>query len=80
MQDNDVLSRISELVDEERRLLQQRSEGAIGDEGHTRLQEVQVQLDQCWDFLRQRRGARDAGRDEDSVRPRPAETVERYQQ
>ena len=80
MDDNDVLSQISRLVDEEHRLLRQRSAGAIGREGHRRLEELQVQLDQCWDYLRQRRGARHAGREPSRVGPRDPETVEHYEQ
>ena len=80
MKDNDVLSRISELVDEEHRLLEERSRGQIGEGGHQRIAELEVQLDQCWDFLRQRRAARGAGRDGDSVTVRDAGVVERYEQ
>ena len=80
MKDQGVLSQISKLVDEEHRLLEERGSGAIGDEGHRRLAEVEVELDQCWDYLRQRRAARSAGRDTDTVGVRDPETVERYQQ
>ncbi len=80
MKDRGVMNQISALVDEERRLLEERSSGQIGDEGQRRLAEVEVELDQCWDFLRQRRAARAAGRPADSVGVRDAETVRRYQQ
>ena len=80
MEDNNVLTRISKLVDEEHHLLDQRSKGEIGPEGHERLHSLEVELDQCWDFLRQRRAARDAGRDASSVAVRDANTVEQYQQ
>lgn len=80
MDDTDVLTRISSLVEEEHRLLEQRSKGEIGDDGHQRLESLQVQLDQCWDFLRQRRGARHAGRDADSVSVRNPSVVEDYEQ
>ncbi|HEX6030583.1 MAG TPA: DUF2630 family protein [Tepidiformaceae bacterium] len=80
MEDKDVLTQISELVDEEHRLLRQRSVGAIGREGEQRLEELEVKLDQCWDYLRQRRGARHAGRPASGVGVRDAETVERYEQ
>lgn len=80
MEDNTVLNRIAELVDEEHRLRRQRSVGAIGREGERRLEALEVELDQCWDFLRQRRGARHAGRAPSSVGIRDAETVEEYEQ
>ena len=80
MQDNDVLSKISELVDEEHRLLEQRGSGEMGEDGHKRIAELEIQLDQCWDFLRQRRAAREAGRDEATVSVRDPSIVERYQQ
>lgn len=80
MKDQGVLNEISKLVDEEHRLLEERSAGKIGDEGHRRLAEVEVELDQCWDYLRQRRAARSAGRPADSVSVRDADTVEHYQQ
>jgi hypothetical protein len=39
-----------------------------------------VQLDQCWDLLRQRRARRAAGQDPDAAAVRPADVVEHYQQ
>ena len=80
MKDQGVLKQISALVDEEHRLLAERSSGQIGEEGHRRLAEVEVELDQCWDYLRQRRAARAAGRPAESVQVRDPDTVERYQQ
>ncbi len=80
MKDQGVLSQISKLVDEEHRLLEERSSGKIGDEGHRRLAEVEVELDQCWDYLRQRRAARAAGLPAEGARVRDAQTVERYEQ
>jgi Protein of unknown function (DUF2630) len=46
----------------------------------TRLQELKISLDQCWDLLRQLRALRGAGRDPDTASVRPAEAVERYEQ
>jgi hypothetical protein len=45
-----------------------------------RLEAVQVELDRCWDLLRQRRALRDAGDDPDAANVRDADTVERYLQ
>jgi hypothetical protein len=44
------------------------------------MREIEVQLDQCWDLLRQRRARRDAGQDPDAAEVRPEGVVEHYQQ
>lgn len=77
--DDDVLTRIEDLVAEEHRLLDGEGRG-LSDEEHARLQAVQVQLDRMWDFLRQRRAERAAGRDPDDASPRDPGTVEGYEQ
>jgi hypothetical protein len=41
---------------------------------------VEIELDRCWDLLRQRRALRDAGSDPDDAHVRDATTVERYLQ
>jgi hypothetical protein len=41
---------------------------------------VEVELDRCWDLLRQRRALRDAGSDPEQASVRDAGTVEHYQQ
>ena len=45
-----------------------------------RLRAVEVELDVCWDLLRQRRALRDAGEDPAHAMPRDPDTVERYWQ
>lgn len=45
-----------------------------------RLEEIRVELDRLWDFLRQRNALREAGRDPDEATERSAEVVERYWQ
>jgi len=39
---------------------------------------VQVELDQCWDLLRQRRALRETGGDPDLAQVRPPDVVEKY--
>lgn len=70
-----VLDHIEHLVHEEHRL-----EGlpAPADADRARLAAVAVELDQCWDLLRQRRALREFGKDPDSAQVRPAGTVEKY--
>ena len=80
MDDKQVLDRIGALVEEEHALERQATGEGLDDEQQARLHAVEVQLDQCWDLLRQRRARRDMGQDPDEARVRPPEVVERYQQ
>ena len=50
------------------------------DDERGRLREVEEALDQCWDLLRQRRAARDAGQDPEGAQSRPTSEVEGYLQ
>jgi len=73
--DASVLAHIQHLVTEEHRLF----EGAeLNPEESKRLKDVQVQLDQCWDLLRQRRARREFGDDPSQAQARPADIVEKY--
>jgi hypothetical protein len=45
-----------------------------------RLSQISIELDRCWDLLRQRRARRDAGQNPDEATERDATTVERYWQ
>jgi Protein of unknown function (DUF2630) len=45
-----------------------------------RLEALEVQLDQFWDLLRQRRARRRAGQDPNVAHLRSGEVVEHYQQ
>ncbi|MFL6191525.1 MAG: DUF2630 family protein [Actinomycetes bacterium] len=80
MDDSQVLDRIGALVEEEHTLERQATGGGLDDREQARLQEVEVQLDQCWDLLRQRRARREAGQDPDAAQVRPEGTVEGYLQ
>ena len=80
MPDNEVLGRINELVEEERRLRTEVNGAPEADPRHKRLHEVEVSLDQCWDLLRQRRARREFGEDPDDAKPRPPDVVEKYVQ
>jgi hypothetical protein len=80
MEDRAPLDRINELVAEEHALLERRPGGGFSETDHTRLQEIEVQLDQCWDLLRQRRARRSAGDDPSEATIRPPGVVEGYQQ
>jgi hypothetical protein len=81
MDDHDIIGRIDSLVDEEHKLHQRSTEGSpLSDEDRGRLEHLQVQLDQCWDLLRQRRALRESGQNPDAASARPPDVVERYQQ
>jgi Protein of unknown function (DUF2630) len=80
MDDLDVLSRINSLVDEEHHLLSRKTGGSASEDEHQRLARLEVELDQCWDLLRQRRARRAAGEDPDGAKARDENTVERYKQ
>ena len=41
---------------------------------------MEVELDQCWDLLRQRRAKEEFGQDPDDAEARSAGTVENYRQ
>ena len=80
MDDAEILTRITDLVDEEHRLEASHVGEGLSDDEQSRLREVEVALDQCWDLLRQRRARRDAGLDPDQAEVRPEGTVEGYRQ
>jgi Protein of unknown function (DUF2630) len=77
--DNNPLSHIRELVDEERELRARLQKHEISaDEERARLRALEVELDQCWDLLRQRRALRETGGDPREARIRPPDEVEGY--
>lgn len=78
--DTEIIRRIDELVEEEHRLERDHAGDGLDDAGRTRLRELEVQLDQAWDLLRQRRARRSAGLDPDDAELRDPAVVERYQQ
>ncbi|NBD19426.1 DUF2630 family protein [Aquabacterium fontiphilum] len=75
MNDNELVERITALVDEEHRLRENTDEAGAHVE---QLRMIEAQLDQCWDLLRQRRARREAGLDPDDARPRDLGTVTHY--
>jgi hypothetical protein len=75
--DQPVRQHIEELVKEEHQL---RGQDALSDPEHRRLEAIRVELDQCWDLLRQRRALREFGEDPDQARVRPPGVVENYEQ
>jgi hypothetical protein len=77
--DTDIQGRIRTLIDEEHRLRRSLGDGEItATEEHERLAGLEVELDQCWDLLRQRRAKREYGEGADGAEVRPPGTVENY--
>jgi hypothetical protein len=81
MADPDIQEHIKSLIDEEHRLRTSLTSGDItpGEE-HERLRDVEVELDRCWDLLRQRRAKREYGENPGDTAVRPEGTVEHYLQ
>lgn len=80
MDEAQIHESIEKLVEEEHELWEREAAGSASDEDRHRLESIKVSLDQCWDYLRQRRALREAGFDPDVARPRSAEAVENYEQ
>ena len=79
MDDNTILQRIGQLVEDEHRLYEKGEEDhGLSDDEEARLRGLEVALDQCWDLLQQRRARREFGQNPDEAKARDATTVERY--
>ena len=77
--DEDIQARIKGLIDQEHALRQRLSAGEITHEAEQAdLARLEVELDQCWDLLRQRRARREFGQDPDEAAVRDPGTVENY--
>lgn len=68
---------IKRLVEEERALA---GDGEDPSERQARRREIEAQLDQCWDLLRQREALRESGRNPDEAEARSLGEVETYLQ
>jgi hypothetical protein len=77
MTDRPVQKHIEDLVAEEHRLREHKTPSETDEK---RLRAIEVELDQCWDLLRQRRALREFGEDPDGARVRPPDVVENYEQ
>ena len=75
--DQTVLQHIEELVAEEKKLY---AKGSVSDEEKKKLDQINVELDRCWDLLRQRRALREFGDDPNQAHVRSPKVVENYEQ
>jgi hypothetical protein len=82
--DESIAARIDKLVAEEHEL-RRREQGERTDterleSDRERLAALEVELDRCWDLLRQRRALREAGANPEDAHVRDGDTVEHYLQ
>lgn len=75
--DDSILKKIEGLVHEEQHLY---GKGDLADHDQVRLEAIKIELDQCWDLLRQRDARREFGQDPNEAKVRPPSVVERYKQ
>lgn len=75
--DHSLLKKIEGLVHEEQHLY---GKGELANHDQVRLEAIKIELDQCWDLLRQRDARREFGQDPNQAKVRPPSVVERYEQ
>jgi len=81
MTDQPVTERVNALAAEEEDLWARAGDGdGVTPGERRRLEEIGVELDQCFDFLHQRQARRAAGLDPEGARVRPPDVVEGYEQ
>jgi hypothetical protein len=80
MDDASIRDQIEQLVGEEQRLMHEGEGHGPDDARHARLAELKIELDRCWDLLRQREAREEFGLDPDEASARDATTVEDYEQ
>jgi hypothetical protein len=77
--DKSLFTRIDELVAEEHELRTKHAAGDVSDaDEKDRLRKLEVELDQCWDLLRQRRAKREFGDNPEDAQARTGDVVEGY--
>lgn len=71
-----------ETLEQERLMLREREgeKDPTLEADRDRLEEIRVELDRLWDYLRQRVALREAGLDPDEATERSADVVEKYWQ
>lgn len=80
MDEKTILSHIHDLVAEEHELRSRHIGEGLDDAERERLRQIEVELDQTWDVLRQRRAKAEFGDDPDNAQPRDPAEVETYLQ
>jgi Protein of unknown function (DUF2630) len=84
MSDESIAASIDQLVAEEKELREREQSDRDDDEAleadRERLHAVEVELDRCWDLLRQRRAKEEFDQNPDEAAARSPGTVENYEQ
>lgn len=81
MDEHQILSQITTLVDQEHQLRGRLKDGALtSTQEQQELTALEGALDQCWDLLRQRRAKREFGQNADEASVRSVDQVEKYLQ
>jgi hypothetical protein len=84
MSDESIAARIEQLVTEEKELRSREQQDREDDDSlegdQDRLRAVEVELDRCWDLLRQRRALEEFDLDPKEAEARDSGTVENYEQ
>lgn len=79
MEQQEILSRITAMVDTEKALRERIGAGGTdGEEERRQLAALERELNQCWDLLRQRRAKSEFGQNPDEAAVRPSPQVEGY--
>jgi len=79
--EHQILSQITTLVDQEHQLRGRLKDGALtSTQEQQELTALEGALDQCWDLLRQRRAKREFGQNADEASVRSVDQVEKYLQ
>lgn len=80
MDNNQVHHKIEELVETERELRDSTADQTQLPERAAKLRDIEVQLNRCWDLLRQRQAKINTGENPDDAQVRSASEVEGYRQ
>lgn len=78
--DDTILAAINDLAEEKHQLLRSEGDQTATNRDRQRARDIDVELDRCWDLLRQRRARRIAGQEPDIATVRAESIVERYLQ
>jgi hypothetical protein len=78
--DASIREQIERLVADEQRLMEEAEGHGPDDARHAQLAELKIELDRCWDLLRQREAREEFKLDPDGASARDAGTVEGYEQ
>ena len=77
MKQTDILKHIKDLSTEEQQLF---TKGDLSSAESSRLHEIEKELDEYWDLLRQRRAYREFGQNPDNAHLRSSDTIDNYEQ